>query len=183
MGAESCLVRDIWLSLIGKTPAEAKDVEPIEIQLRTFVIRTALQLKVLTKLMKEVDVCGISLEGENIGRGGCVTWIIMTAGKTLIPFDIDALYEQVPDLWKTLEKYIFKNDKLIKIVHDGRAAADYLWHMHGIKFVNVFDTQVCQTKVMDKVSELSLTKVNITDCTHYDCKRTLGACTPTQRSV
>jgi len=122
--------------------AESKDLEPIEIQLKTYVIREPLQLKVLTKLIKEVEICGILLEGQNIGRDGIVAWIILTAGKTLIPFDIDALYEQVPDLWKTLEKSIFANDKLVKIIHDGRAAADYLWHVHRIKMVNVFDTQV-----------------------------------------
>ncbi len=115
---------------------------PIEIQLRTYVIREPLQLKILTKLLKEIDVCGISFEGQDVGRNGIVSWIIMTAGKTLIPLDMDALYERVPELWKSLEKSVFANEKLIKIIHDGRSAADYLWHVHGIKMVNVFDTQV-----------------------------------------
>lgn len=106
------------------------------------MIRDPTQFKVLTKLLKEVDVCGISFEGQNVGRNGIVSWMIMTAGKTLIPFDIDALYEQVPELWKSLERSVFANEKLIKIIHDGRPAADYLWHVHGIKMVNVFDTQV-----------------------------------------
>lgn len=126
----------------GKLNSEMKNLEPIEIQLRTYVIRDPQQFKVLTTLLKEVDVCGISFEGQNVGRNGIVSWMIMTAGKTLIPFDIDALYEQLPDLWKSLERSVFTNEKLIKIIHDGRPAADYLWHVHRIKMVNVFDTQV-----------------------------------------
>jgi hypothetical protein len=117
-------------------------LEPVEIQLKTYVIKEPMQLKILFKVMKEIDVCGLSLEGQNVGREGIVAWIILTAGKTLIPLDIDNLYERVPDLWKSLEKNIFSNEKLIKIIHDARCAADYLWHMHGIKMVNVFDTQV-----------------------------------------
>lgn len=127
---------------IGKISGDVKELEPIEIQLKTFVIREPVQLKVLTKLLKEIDVCGLTLEGQNVGRNGIVAWIILTAGKTLIPFDIDSLCERVPDLWKTLEKYIFANEKIVKIMHDGRAAADYLWHVHRIKMINVFDTQV-----------------------------------------
>jgi hypothetical protein len=128
--------------ILVKSTQETKELEPIEIQLKTYIIKDALQLKVLTKLLKDVDVCGISLEGQNVGRGGIVTWLIMTAGKTLIPFDIDSLQEVVPHLWKSLEKSIFANEKLVKIIHDGRWAADYLWHEHGIKISNVFDSQV-----------------------------------------
>jgi len=124
-----------------------KDLEPVEIQLKTYVIKEPMQLKILLKLMKEIDVCGLSLEGARVGREGIVTWVILTAGKTLIPIDIDSLYERIPDLWKSLEKNIFSNEKLTKIMHDARGAADYLWHVHGIRMINIFDTQVADALV------------------------------------
>jgi len=93
-------------------------------------------------LLKEISVVGLSLEGENVGRHGRVTWIVMAARKTLLPFDVDTLLEQVPDLWEILNRKIFCNEKLIKIIHDCRAASDYLAHVHGIRINNVFDTQV-----------------------------------------
>lgn len=92
--------------------------------------------------MHEVDVVGISLEGENVSRFGEVSWIVMTARKTLIPLDVHALLKETPTLWDTLRRLIFSNQKLVKIFHDSRPAADYLFHRHNIELVNVFDTQV-----------------------------------------
>jgi len=140
------------LSGMMKTPKSKvnqlkKELEPIEVQLKTYVIREPMQLKVLMKLMKEIDICGLAFEGKAVGRNGIVSWVIMTAGKTLIPIDIDSLHEQMPDLWKTLEKYVFQNGKLVKIMHDGRVIADYLWHAHGIKIVNAFDTQIADALI------------------------------------
>lgn len=125
-----------------KMTQEMKDLEPIEIMLRTYVIRDEQKLKLLMKLLKEVDACGLSFEGQNIGRHGVLAWIILTAGKTLIPIDMDALSEKMPNLWKVLERDLFCNHKLVKIMHDTRPAADYLFHAHGIQMFNIFDTQV-----------------------------------------
>jgi hypothetical protein len=126
---------------------ELKDLEPVEVILRTYVIRDEPKLKLLMKLLKEVDVCGITFEGQNIGRHGVLAWIVLTAGKTLIPIDIDSLSEKIPNLWQMLERDLLKNAKLIKIMHDSRAAADYLYHAHGIEMVNIFDTQVADAIV------------------------------------
>ena len=121
---------------------ELRDLEPVEVMLRTYVIRDEAKLKLLMKLLKEVEMCGLSFEGQNIGRHGVLAWIVLTAGKTLIPIDIDSLSEKVPNLWHILERDLLRNTKLVKIMHDSRPAADYLLHAHGIEMVNIFDTQV-----------------------------------------
>lgn len=131
------------ISKKGKMSQEMKDLEPVEIMLRTYVIKDESKLKLLMKLLKEVDVCGLCFEGQNIGRHGVVAWIVLTAGKTLIPIDMDSLSEKMSNnLWKVLDRDLFGNTKLVKIMHDARPAADFLFHAHGIKLVNIFDTQV-----------------------------------------
>jgi len=126
---------------------DLRDLEPVEVILRTYVIRDEPKLRLLLKLLKEVDMCGLSFEGQNIGRHGVLAWIVLTAGKTLIPIDIDALSEKMPNLWQLLERDLFKNPKLVKIMHDSRPAGDYLLHAHGIEMVNIFDTQVADAIV------------------------------------
>lgn len=121
---------------------DMKDLEPVEITLRTYVIKEESKLKLLLKLLKESDACGVAFEGQNIGRHGVVAWIVLTSGKTLIPIDVDTLSEKMPNLWKMLDKDLFGNAKLTKVMHDSRGPADYLLHAHGINIVNVFDTQV-----------------------------------------
>jgi ribonuclease D len=90
---------------------------------------------------------GMVFNGENVGRYGKVAWIILVAGKTLIPLDILSLSRQTPRLWDILKRRIFSNEKLMKIMHDCRPAADYLHHVHNIQLLNVFDTQVGPTKL------------------------------------
>ena len=94
------------------------------------------------ELTRDLDMIGITLNGENVGRYGKVSWIILAAGKTLIPLDILSLIHRTPRLWDFLKRRIFSNDKLMKIMDDCRPAADYLLHVHQIQLINVFDTQV-----------------------------------------
>jgi exonuclease 3'-5' domain-containing protein 1 len=112
------------------------------------VVSSAQQLKTLATIIYDVDVCGVSLEGENVCRHGKVSWILISAKKTLVPIDVIALSQEAPTVWDTLKKCIFENKKLVKIFHDCRPAADYLFHKHGIKLINVFDTQVADAFIV-----------------------------------
>lgn len=153
------------ISKKAKASQEMKDLEPIEIILRTYVIRDEMKLKLLMKLLKEVDACGITLEGQNLGRHGVVSWLIVTSGKTLIPIDMDMLSEKMPNLWKLLEKDLFCNVKLVKIMHDSRPAADYLLHAHGIRMVNVFDTQVADALINYETTKCTPSQLSsLADC-------------------
>ncbi|ODN04955.1 Exonuclease 3'-5' domain-containing protein 1 [Orchesella cincta] len=157
----------------GKRSQDMKDLEPVEIMLRTYVVKEEPKLKLLLKLLKEVDVCGMAFEGQNIGRHGVVAWLVLTAGKTLIPIDLDTLSEKMPNLWKVLEKDLLGNPKLVKIMHDSRPAADYLQHAHGINMVNVFDTKVADALVsFDQNKTTPINQLNaLSDCLEIHNRR------------
>ncbi|CAL8071613.1 unnamed protein product [Orchesella dallaii] len=125
-----------------KGKPQEMDLPPVVHTMRTYVVTEEPMLNRLFKSLPKMYVCGIAFDGQNVGRHGVVAWIILTGGKGILLIDMDSLSKKVPDVWKLLEKFILRNTKLVKIMHDSRPAADYLWHVHGIKMVNVFDTQV-----------------------------------------
>jgi len=87
----------------------------------------------------------IKLFGLNQGRFMELHWILLCTRQTLIAIDMQEELKN-PEVWLQLKEKLFENEQILKIVHDVRFEADFLYHtvLSGIQLRNVFDTQVIQ---------------------------------------
>lgn len=89
-----------------------------------------------------VTEVGLKFFGESQGRFMNLWWILLCTAKTLIPIDM-AGELNCPEVWNDLKVNLFERSDIVKILHDLRSEADFLFHskIGVIHLRNVFDTQ------------------------------------------
>lgn len=92
------------------------------------------------EFIKNENTISISMEGQNLGRGGTLAWFSVATTSIIFLFDMAKI-----GAGEALEKGlgdVLKDNAVLKVVHDCRAMEDILHHQFGINLNNVFDTQV-----------------------------------------
>jgi len=120
------------------------EVKRIETSMTTFVVGNPEQLDRFIEALVGVSEVSVSLISDNGGRFGKVSWLMLCIMDNLIPVDILEL-ESYGDkfAWEKFRAPLFENSNILKIIHDSRAVADYLYHSCRVTLNNVFDTQAC----------------------------------------
>lgn len=91
----------------------------------------------------EIREVGLKFLGSGRGRyARSVAWILTSTKGVLMPFDVLELEKKDIDVFEALKIPLFKNKNVIKVFHNSRPEADYLFHRHTIELKNVYDTQV-----------------------------------------
>ncbi|XP_042870219.1 piRNA biogenesis protein EXD1-like isoform X2 [Penaeus japonicus] len=91
------------------------------------------------EFIKNENTISISMEGQNLGRGGSLAWFSVATTSIIFLFDMAKI-----GAGEALEKGlgdVLKDNAVLKVVHDCRAMEDMLHHQFGINLNNVFDTQ------------------------------------------
>ncbi|XP_042870217.1 piRNA biogenesis protein EXD1-like isoform X1 [Penaeus japonicus] len=97
------------------------------------------------EFIKNENTISISMEGQNLGRGGSLAWFSVATTSIIFLFDMAKI-----GAGEALEKGlgdVLKDNAVLKVVHDCRAMEDMLHHQFGINLNNVFDTQAAEVYV------------------------------------
>lgn len=90
--------------------------------------------------LKHRESVGVVGLGSHFARRPLTLLAICDSRKVYV-FDVFALRE-LKDL-----KGLMQSKKVMKVVHDGAALFDCLYHKHGVEMVNIFDTQVRKVQI------------------------------------
>ncbi|XP_044253920.1 piRNA biogenesis protein EXD1-like isoform X2 [Tribolium madens] len=106
---------------------------------------------------ESVAVAGL---GNNYVRSKPLSVLVMSDFKQVFIFDLLCL-GKLSGLGEVLE-----SDFICKVVHDGGALFDCLYHKYGVEMKNVFDTQVVDTMLSKEKDDVEI-KRNISECLTY----------------
>ncbi|KAL5011359.1 hypothetical protein ScPMuIL_009910 [Solemya velum] len=91
------------------------------------------------KYISSQDIIAVGFDGVSIGRNGDLCWVEVATRDDIFLFDIIKLGDKA---FEDGLKEILESETIQKVFHDCRLPSDLLEHKHGIRIVNVFDTQV-----------------------------------------
>lgn len=89
--------------------------------------------------LNNCETVGVAGIGSELGRQKNISLLVMASWDQIYVFDI--LSYRLSSFHPNL-KAILESDSIKKVVHDSRTLVDCLYHCHGVKLANVFDTQV-----------------------------------------
>ena len=109
------------------------------------LIDTIESCKIITTYLNDIcPIIAVDIEGIDLGRSGKICLIQVTDSKSTWLFDITTLGDNA--FKEGGLSSIFANDKICKIVYDGRGDCDALYHQFKCEMVNVLDMQVMYVK-------------------------------------
>lgn len=100
------------------------------------------------EFIKNENTISISLEGQNLGRGGTLAWFSVATSSIIFLFDMAKI--GAGEAFRKGLGGVLKDKTVLKVVHDCRTMEDMLHHQFDINLNNVFDTQVsflCTIKI------------------------------------
>ena len=86
---------------------------------------------------RAAPLLGLAAEGELLGRGEPLAWLLLATNEDVFMFDVQALGEQG---WRFGLRTILQDAAQVKVAHDCRALSDCLWHQHEVRLAGVWDT-------------------------------------------
>lgn len=97
------------------------------------------------EFIKNENTISISLEGQNLGRGGTLAWFSVATSSIIFLFDMAKI--GAGEAFRKGLGGVLKDKAVLKVVHDCRTMEDMLHHQFDINLNNVFDTQAAEVYV------------------------------------